>query len=391
MKKTIHYPVAFETEVPRHKDLKTVVAFVEGEVDIPEISERQAPVAIRVSDIDHFADEGAGTEFRVHNDRLLVDTGMTPEEFGRNEIHGIEKRGSLILPALEAMRMQFGFGDEVQTYPRKAMSVLEGLIWSGGVSQEAKETWSQMIEAERLMNRHSGDANLDFWRETTVRHAETFAVIGDRVWKETAEPCYTVSRFLQPGLKTRTADFFARLRNGLMEHNKWLQYRGDGRNFSAFDRERAYRHGRRAGEGRDQEALFPRIDLSSSDVPLIDFEAHEFERVSRLLVYDVADAFRHNAHGRGVEFFMSVPRELMDAFHEARQCLNDMDARSGITLEQERGMQALVDVLNERAAQGHTCLAKMQLADINEIFDDWFSREVSLETMVSIPMTGARR
>lgn len=390
MKRTIRYPVAFEAELPRHKDPKTVFAFVEGEVEIPELAAGDAPIAIRVSDVDQIFGQVAGTEYRVHDERLLVDTGMTPEEFGGKEIDNIEKRGSLILPALELMRKEFGFGDGFHLYPPKAPIVLGGLIWNGGVSKEAREAWGQMVEAGKLAERHMDDEQARTWTELTRRHAATFAVIGDSVWKETPEPCYTVAPDRAPGLTTRRAGFFARLRDGLMDSSYWDRYRGDSRNFSALDRERAYRYGRRAAAaaGFEDDRSLPRVDVRSADLPLIDFDAHEFERVSRLLVYDVADAFRKIAHGRGVEMFLSTPSDVIEAFVAARECLVGMDARKGITLGQEQAMQALVDMLNTLVPRGRPYLVKMNLDEINEVYDDWLSREVSLESMVSMPVPG---
>ncbi|MBY3157206.1 hypothetical protein HFO56_33315 [Rhizobium laguerreae] len=390
MKRTIRYPIAFDAELPRHKEPKTVLAFVEGEVDIPELDAGEAPVAIRVSDVDQIFGQVEGTEFRVHNDRLLVDTGMTPEEFGGIEIDNIEHRGSLILPALEIMRREVGFGDGLHIYPPKAPLVLGGLIWNGGVSQDAQEAWSQMVEAGKLAERHMDDERARGWRERTARHAASFAVIGDSVWRESSEPCYTVTPNMAPGLTTRVSDFFVTLREGLMDGSRWNKFRADGRNFSALDRARAYRSARRAAAvaGFEDDRNLPRIDVRSPDLPLVDFEAHEFERVSRLLVYDVADAFRKIAHGRGVEMFLSTPRDLLDAFVEARESVSGMDARTGITLAQEQAMQGLVDQLNVLVPRGHPYLVKMNLAEINEIYDDWLSREVSLESMVSMPMPG---
>ncbi|MNL43640.1 hypothetical protein D3C87_1661610 [compost metagenome] len=128
--------------------------------------------------------------------------------------------------------------------------------------------------------------------------------------------------------------------------------------------------------------------MRSADLPLIDFDAHEFERVSRLLVYDVADAFRKIAHGRGVEMFMSTPSDLMTAFIVARGSLVGRDAREGISLAQEQAMQGLVDMLNVLVPRGRPYLVKTSLAEINEVYDDWLSREVSLESMVSMPVPG---
>jgi hypothetical protein len=392
MKRTIRYPLAFDAELPRHKEPKTILAFVEGEVDIPEIDAGDAPVAIRVSDVDQIFGQTAGTEFRVHNERLLVDTGMTPEEFGGIEIDNIEKRGSLILPSLELMRKEFGFGDALHMYPPKAGIVIGGLCWNGGVGKEAREAWNQMVEAGKLAARHMDDERARAWSERVMRHAASFAVIGDSVWKESPEPCYTVTPTIDPGLTTRVSDFFGGLRDGLMDSSRWIKYRGEGRNFSALDRDRAYRYGRRAAAiaGFDGERNLPRIDLRSADLPLIDFDAHEFERVSRLLIYDMADAFRKIAHGRGVEMFLSAPTDLMNAFFEARDLVAGMDARTGITLRQEQAMQAVVDMLNVLVPRGHAYLVKMDLAEINEIYDDWLSREVSLESMVPMQIPGAK-
>jgi hypothetical protein len=247
-----------------------------------------------------------------------------------------------------------------------------------------------MVEAGKLAERHMDDERARTWTELTLRHAATFAVIGDSVWKETPEPCYTVTPDRAPGLTTRRAGFFARLRDGLMDSSYWDRYRGDSRNFSALDRERAYRYGRRAAlaAGVEDDRNLPRIDVRSADLPLIDFDAHEFERVSRLLVYDVADAFRKIAHGRGVEMFLSTPSDVMNAFIVARDCLVGMDAREGITLAQEQAMQGLVDMLNVLVPRGRPYLVKMNLAEINEVYDDWLSREVSLESMVSMPVPG---
>ncbi|MDW9481707.1 hypothetical protein GOB57_23960 [Sinorhizobium meliloti] len=391
MKRTIRYPVAFDAELPRHKEPKTVLAFVEGDVEIPEVDAGEAPVVIRVSDVDHIFGQVEGTEYRLHDERLLVDTGMTPEEFGGIEVGNVEQRGSLILPALEAMRKEFGFGDGFHLYPPKAPIVLGGLIWNGGVASDSREAWSQMIEAGKLAERHMDDDRARAWRDLTERHAATFAIIGDRVWKQTAEPCYTVTPERPPGLTTRASDFFGTLRDGLMNSSRWSKFRTDGRNFSALDRDRAYRYGRRAAAMFEDEHDLPRIDVRSPDLPLMDFDAHEFERVSRLLVYDVADAFRKIAHGRGVELFLATPREVHDIFLNARDCLADMDARVGITLAQEEAMQSLVDMLNSLVPLGHPYLVKMNLAEINEVFDDWLSREVSLESMVPMPMPGVAK
>jgi hypothetical protein len=390
MKRHIKYPVAFEAELPRYRDPKVVLAFVEGEVDIPELSANDAPVAIRVSDVDDIFGQVAGTEYRVHNERLLVETGMTPEEFGGSEIDNIEKRGSLILPALELMRKEFGFGDGLHLFPPKAPMVLGGLIWNGGVAKEARETWDQMVEAGKRTDRHLDSDQARTWAEVTQRHASTFAVIGDRVWKETPEPCYTVTPNRAPGLTTRRADFFGRLRNGLMDSSYWDNYRSDGRNFSALDRERAYRYGRRAAgaAGHQDDPNLPRIDVQSADIPLIDFDAHEFERLSRLLVYDVADAFRKIAHGRGVEMFLSTSSEVMQTFLVARDSLVGMDAKNGITPSQEHAIQGLVDMLNVMVPRGRPYLVKTNLTEINEVYDDWLSREISLDSMVSMPIPG---
>jgi hypothetical protein len=391
MKRTIKYPVAFDAELPRHKEPKTVLAFVEGEVEIPEIDAADAPVAIRVHDIDQIFGEKAGTEFRVHNERLLVDTGMTPDEFGGVEIDSIEKRGSLILPSLELMHKEFG--DGMHIYPAKACTAVAGLIWSGGVAKDVREVWSQMVEAGKLATRHLGDERARGWSEMITRHASSFAVIGDSVWKETPEPCYTVTPNLAPGLTTRTSGFFGRLRDGLMDSSHWNDFRAKGRNFSSLDRERAYRYGRRAAAmaGFDDDRNLPRIDVRSADLPLVDFDSHEFERVSRLLIYDMADAFRKIAHGRGVEMFLSVPADVMNAFIEARDLVAGMDARTGITLRQEQAMQTVVDMLNVLVPRGQPYLAKMDLAEINEIYDDWLSREVSLESMVPMQIPGVQK
>ncbi len=393
MKRTIKYPVAFDADLPRHKEPKTVLAFVQGEVEIPELDVRDAPVVIRVSDVDQIVGRADGTEYRLHEERFLVDTGMTPEEFGGVEIGSVEQRGSLIRPALEAMRKEFGFGDGFHLYPQRAPMVLGGLLWNGGVAKEAQEAWEQMVEAGKLAERHVDDERLRAWRELTERHASTFAVIGDSVWQQSPEPCYTLTPERPPGLTTRVSDFFTTLRNGFMDSSRWNRFRTDGRNFSALDRDRAYRYGRRAAAvgGFGDDRNLPRIDVRSADLPLIDFDAHEFERVSRLLVYDVADAFRKIAHGRGVEMFLSAPREVMDAFLTARECLNGMDARAGISLTQEESMQGLVDMLNGHVTMGHPYLVKMNLAEINEVFDDWLSREVSLESMVPMPIPGVQK
>ncbi|MCS4090114.1 hypothetical protein [Rhizobium sp. BK176] len=393
MKRTIKYPVAFDAELPRHKEPKTVLAFVEGEVEIPEIDAKDAPVAIRVSDVDQIFGEKAGTEFRVHDERLLVDTGIVPEEFGGIEIDNIEKRGSLILPSLELMRKEFGFGDGMHIFPQKAFIVIGGLCWNGGVGKDAMDAWNQMVEAGKLAARHLDDERARVWSDRVQRHAASFAVIGDSVWKESPEPCYTVTPSMAPGLTTRTSGFFKKLRDGLMDSSRWNDFRAGGRNFSALDRERAYRYGRRAAAvaGFEDDRNFPRIDLRSADLPLVDFDAHEFERVSRLLIYDMADAFRKIAHGRGVEMFLSAPKDLMNAFYEARDMVAGMDARTGITLGQEQSMQTVVDMLNVLVPRGHQYLVKMDLAEINEIYDDWLSREVSLESMVPMQIPGVSK
>jgi hypothetical protein len=391
MKRNIKYPVAFDAELPRHKEPKTVIAFVEGEVEIPELDADDVPVVIRVSDVDQMFGQVEGTEYRLHEERLLVDTGMSPEEFGGVEIGNVEQRGSLIRPALEAMRKEFGFGDGFHLYPPKAPIVLGGLIWNGGVAADAREAWGQMVEAGKLAERHMTDQRARAWKELTERHANTFAVIGDSVWQQTHEPCYTVTPDRSPGLTTRVSEFFGTLRNGYMDSSRWNKFRAEGRNFSALDRDRAYRYGRRAAAvgGFEDDRNLPRIDVRSPDLPLVDFDAHEFERVSRLLVYDVADAFRKIAHGRGVEMFLSAPREVMDVFLDARDCLEGMDARTGISRSQEDAMQSLVDMLNNLVPLGHPYLVKMKLSELNEVFDDWLSREVSLESMVPMPIPGA--
>jgi hypothetical protein len=391
MKRTIRYPIAFDTVLPRHREAKTVIAFVEGEVEVPELPSSAAPVAIRVSDVDQIFGQIAGTEYRVHDDRLLVDTGMRPEEFGVHETNSIDKRSGLILPALEEMRKEFAEG--LHIHPPKALIVIGGLLWNGAVPTDFRETWEQMSELGKTAERFMDEDRARTWTELTARHAATFAVIGGTVWKQTAEPCYTVDRTRAPGLTTRPANFYDTLRCGHMDSSRWNHFRSHGRNFSALDRERAYRHGRRAAlAGRfDDQTDLPRIDLSSVDLPLMDFDACEFERVSRLLVYDVADSFRKIAHGKGVDMFLSGPREVMDRFMDARDCLPDMDARVGITLEQELAMQGLLNVLNHTSYDGQPFLTKMNLVEVNEVFDDWLSREVSLDSMVSLPLPGGRK
>ena len=385
MRRTISYPVAFEAEVPRHRETKTVLAFETGEVDIPEISSDDAPVVITVHDIDQLAGVPEGTEYRFHGDRLLVDTGISATGFGSDESASVEQRGSLILPALEAMRKTFGFGEGFHLYPPKAPLVLSNLIWNGGVPEDLQQVWKQMAEAGRLERDESAHETAMAWRRLTVDHAASFAVIDGSVWKETAEPCYTVTPDLSPGLTTRPADFYSRLRTGLMDSSQWSTYRVGGRNFSALDRQRAYRHGTHAAQalGLEDDANLPRIDVRTPDIPLIDFETHEFERVSRLLVHDVADAFRKLAHGRGVDFFYSVPENVMRVFLAARDSLVGMDAREGISLDQEKAVQALVDELNSAVGNGQPYLVRMDLREVNEIFEDWLSREVFIPAIVA--------
>lgn len=389
MKKTIQYPAAFDAEVPRHKDIKKVVAFLECEIDIPEVSNSSAPIVITVHDVDNLMDVREGTEFRVHEDRLLVDTGIRAEEFGASEIRKVEKRGSLILPMIEALKKTYGYGDGYHIYPPKAPQVLAGLIWSGGVSGELDDTWKHMVEAGKLAESRQMNADqIKLWETAVKEHASTFAIIDGTVWRETAEPCYTVSATMAPGLTTRTASFFRRLRNGLMDENQWSRYRGQGRNFSALDRERAYRYGMRAAteNGLNDEANLPRIDIVTPDIPLIDFEAHEFERVSRLLVYDLADGFRKAAHGKGVDFFRLIPADVMNLFMAARDKVETMDAGNGITPDQEEAVLELVERLNATPEKSAGYLIKMKLDDVNEVFNDWLARDISVGSVMT--MTG---
>jgi len=51
-------------------------------------------------------------------------------------------------------------------------------------------------------------------------------------------------------------------------------------------------------------------------------------------------------------------------------------------------LQGLVDMLNVLVPRGRPYLVKMNLAEINEVYDDWLSREVSLDSMVSMPVPG---
>lgn len=390
MKRHVRYPVAFDAEVPRHREIKTVLAFVEGEVEIPEVHVADAPVCISVSDVDNLVDVREGDEFRLHEGRLLVDTGIPAEEFGRDEADDVEARGSIVLPLLESLRFKYGFGDGFHLYPQKAPQVLAGLIWSGGVRDVDRPIWSLMVEAGKLAP--IDEAELQIWRDFARDRAATFAVIDGSVWKESAEPCYTVDELRPPGLTTRKADFYEKLRRGQMDSSSWSKLRDEGRNFSCLDRERAYAHARRAAaEGGFDHDDLPRIDVGTPDIPLLDFEAHEFERVSRLLVYDVADAFRKIAHGKGVDFFYSVPTDMMNAFTAARDCLVGMDARNGITIEQEDAMSALVSGLNLTVPRGNAYLARMSLDKINEVYDDWMSREIVSERIVQTPLPGGPR
>jgi len=388
MRKKALYPVAFEAAVPRHREPKTVIALVEGVFDIPEVPSSSAPVGVRVFDADDLFDVAAGTEFRVHNERFLVDTGIPAEEFASDGVRGIDRRGSILVPALEELRKAVPFADIQHVYPPKAPQVVSGLLWNGAVPADLLETHRMMVDAAALAEPHLAEGGVaERWREITERAAASFAVIDGCVWMETLEPCYTVTANMAPGLTTRTCGFFSRLRNGYMDQNTWTYLRKEGRNFSALDRETAYRHGRRAGFDSDVE--FPRIEAASADLPFIDFEAHEFERVSRLLVYDVADAFRKIAHGKGVEFFYSVPADVMEAYIAARDCLPGMDASRGISQEQEVRMQSLLDAINPAVRAGNPYVLSMDLNQVNEVFEDWLSRTVVLNSVVSMPIPGA--
>lgn len=388
MKRTILYPVAFLAELPRHREPKTVIGFAQGDVVIPEIAPSDAPVAIRVSDLDNIFGRVAGTEFGVHQDRLLVDTGIAPDDFGDIETDNLDRRGSLILPSLERLMIEYGLSDPSHIYPNKAMTVVSRLVWSGGIPSDLAEVRSQMVDAGRMAANAQGDIQAGIYKDLATAHAASFAVIAGSVWKQTDEPCYRLTPGRRPGLTTTVADVYSRLRGGLVD--SWDRYRTEGRFFSALDRERAYRHGRRvAGLDEYDDADLPRIDLETTDIPLIDFEAHEFERMARLLVYDVADAFRKIAHGRGVEMFLSTPREVMETFIAARDAVSGMDAREGITRHQEDAVQGLIEMLNSSVPRGRPYLVKMTLNEINELFEDWLSREISLEKMVALQMPGA--
>nr|WP_250808238.1 hypothetical protein [Neorhizobium tomejilense] len=389
MKLGIRYPVVFEGEVPRHHQTKTVIGFASTGGAIPELSDAEAPIMITVHDVDSEFGVTAGTEFRVNADRFLVDTGITPEQFSNSEEQEVRKL--TLLPLLQEIRFKHDFGDGLHIYPPKALQVITGMMWNGGIASDLADTWRHMIEAGKLGIDSANEA-ADAWKEMLDRHLASFAIIDGSVWREAAEPCYTVNRDLAPGLTTRESSFFLKLRKGTLESSDWLKYRTQGRNFSCLDRDRAYRYGRRAAEaaGFEDEVNFPRIDVRSPNIPAIDFDAHEFERMARLVVYDVADAFRKIAHGKGVDFFYAVPADMMDAFIQARDCLPGMSATLGISLNQEQKIQGLVDHLNEAAEHGFQYLVKMNMAEINEAFEDWISRDVSVDSIVSMTAGGPK-
>jgi hypothetical protein len=387
MKLNVRYPVAFESEVPRHRVMQTVIGFSSADVTIPTLSTVEAPIMITVDDIDNQFGVKAGTEYRLHGGRLLVDTGLAPPEFdGAGGLHG---KNLLTLPLLDHIAFRYGMSDRAHIYPPRALQVVTGLIWNGGIRKELTETSKAMIEAGRITG-HEDD--LTHWREMLERSASSFAVIDGTVWREASEPCYTIDARRPPGLTTREASFFSRIRNGTLETRDWSALREEGRNFSCLDRNRAYRFAHRVAEARgfDEDFNFPRIDVLSADLPVLDFEAHEFERTARLLVYDVADGFRKIAHGKGVDFFYAVPAYMMEAFIDARDCLEGMNATNGVTLEQEQKFQMLVDRVNEAAENGLRYTVKMDMAEVNDVFDDWLSREVSVDSIVSMTVGGGR-
>jgi hypothetical protein len=394
MRRTIHFPAVFPATPPRHTGPKTVVAFVEGEVEIPEIHPVEAPVCIMVEDRDFIYGERAGTEYRVHEGRFLRDTGIAADEFGLDEAHSLDKRASLVKPMLMALRKELGFGDS-SVYPTRAMNVVSELLWLGGVAAKETETWRAMAASARLAESDvEAMEAVERWRELAFSTARRFAVIEGTVWKQTAEPCYSMDIGMTRDMTTRPADFFEQLRSGLVVSNDWNVFRAEGRNFGLLETEEAHEYARAMAAERElpfDARNLPRIEAVTTELPLLDFAANEFERIARLLVYDMADAFRSVAHGFGVDFFTKVPAETMSAFIAARDALPGMNADRGITAGEEAAVLELAACMNASLDAGFPYLAKLDRRVVNEIIGEWPNRRVLIDEIAADTAPGAAR
>lgn len=384
MKFTLQFPAAFDARPPRISGERKVVAFFEDEFEIDEIDASEAPLAFAIEDADHIQGEDAGRQVRLRDGRFLVDTALVPERlFGDDRYDGLSSHP--VHGVCERLKRLYRFGDTEPMWPANAMGVV-GERYDGTVySEKSKLAVPLMTKAAELADSASRRAQVAEYADMVRLTMSRSAVIDGTVWVDTPVPCYVlgmgigVRRFEE--LTTVFASVYDKLRSGYVNGNDWRYLRNEGRYFGALERDAAYAAAEEDAALRgvpfDRRNL-PNISVLMEGLPVPDFRALEFERVARLLVHDVADNWRGQAHGFGVDIFYDLPRETLDVFADARDALAGMDGSRGITETEEAAVLALVRVVDASAGSRRPFAGTMNQDVIHRTVDAWLERSVDL-------------
>jgi hypothetical protein len=380
MKINALYPVLLNGKPPRKRTTMLAVVAREAQIDIPELSHDDAPIAFVVHDKSLPSPiDSDGLPLRWHGGILYRPTETTAASLAADLVRPL-RASPYYKEQLARMRKEIADHPQALRWPENIHSLL-----STNADLHPEVVARCIEESPTFVPEEGEEAKTEQWFSIFNAALDGLVVIDGQIWSPSPEPAYAVTTQGHGSVFIHLPKIYSHHANYSAAPDRFITESFHLFPAARYDDAVAFAEGIADSAGRSRSMQIPayqRIEIRLEEAATYDFDRLELDRFARLLVADVFRRFERFPTGIA-DFFKSVPSEVVQAALRVRDMTagNPLDA---VAPDLDEAVFALVDILKNNVHPDHGPYHYFDMVEIQRHLDRWDNRPLSLDDGFSV-------